>query len=85
MARATDLNGDYSEFDFNINVTAVDDPATWNVLFDQGPLTDPTVGTVVYANLGGQCFDIDSPVVISVNSTHPHYTLVMSGNDLIMK
>jgi len=83
-ARATDLDGDYSEFDFNINVTAVDDPATWNVLLDQGPLTDPIPGTVVYANLGGQCFDIDSPVVVIVNSTHPHYTLSMSGNNLVM-
>jgi len=80
----TDEGGASDNDTFRVTVNPVDDPAYWNALINQAVDEDSADGTVVYPDLMGQCIDIDSAISMSVTSTHTHYDLAMSGNDLII-
>lgn len=62
----------------------LDYPTVWSALVNQSVDEDSADGTIVYSNLKGKCTDPDSPVVMSVNSTHSHYDLAFVGNDLVI-
>jgi hypothetical protein len=61
-----------------------DDPAHWNKLDPQSVLEDSPDDTVVYANLRNQCID-DNNVLIRILKHTPHYNLIMSGDDLVIR
>lgn len=82
--RVEDPDGNYDEDVMLVTVTNVDDPAVWNPLTSQSINEDSAIGTLVYANILGECSDVDSPILFTVVSTHPGFTLGLSGNNLVI-
>ncbi len=67
-----------------ITVNSVDDATVWSTLSNQNVDEDSPAGTVVYSNIMSRVSDIDSLITISVVSSNSHFTLAMSGNDLVI-
>lgn len=80
----TDPLGNFDEDTILVTVTPVDDPTIWLPLSDQTINEDSASGTIIYANILGQVSDVDSTTVINVISTHTHFTVSMSGNNLVI-
>lgn len=58
---------------------------SWGTLSDKPINEDAPAGTVVYSNLKNLCTDSLAPtniLTVSVTSSHTHYSLAMTGNDL---
>ena len=79
--RANDSFGT-TDFTMSMTINAIDDPAVWNALTAKNVNEDSASGTVVYPNLKTLCTDVDTAITMSVTSTHTHYTLSFSGNNL---
>ena len=73
---------DSSPVTMSIAVNPVDDPAVWQALLNKNVNEDSPDNTVAYSNLKSLCADADSAVNMQVTSTHAHYALAFSGNDL---
>jgi len=82
--QVTDPDGLYDADTMTVTVTPVDDGAVWNNLTNRNINEDSPNGTVVYANITSQVTDPDSAVNITVASTHIHFDLSVSGNDLVI-
>ena len=82
--QVTDSDGLYDTDTMTITVTPVDDTSVWNNLTNRNVDEDSADGTVVYANITSQVTDPDSAVNITVASTHTHFQLSVSGNDLVI-
>lgn len=82
--RATDPLGNYAEDTITVTTTAFNNPAVWNTLTNQNIEEDSAIGTIVYTNILGECTDVDSTVVVSVNSTNFGFVLGLTGNDLTL-
>ena len=82
--RVTDPDGLYDTDTMTVTVTPVDDEAVWSNLTNRNVDEDSPDGTVVYANITSQVTDPDSAVNITVASTHSHFDLSVSGNDLVI-
>jgi hypothetical protein len=82
--RVTDPLGNFAQDTILVTVTAFNAPAVWNTLSNQNINEDSAIGTVVYTNILGQCSDVDSPIVMSINSTNFGFVLGITGNDLIL-
>ena len=90
--------GDFSGNRVVINGNAADNPSNytfyvngrgggdyaWNSLSDKAVDENSADNTIVYPNLKLECSDVDDPEVVTVTSTHSHYNLVFSGNNLII-
>jgi len=82
--RVTDPYPNYDEETITITVNPIDDALIWNILSDKAVDEDSNNGTVVYENITGQAIDPDDPVTLNILSSHTHFDLEISGNDLII-
>lgn len=67
---------------FPLVITEVDDPSVWAPLSSQESASNSADGTVVYQNIAALLVDPDSPKLIEVTSTNPHYEIYYEPPDL---
>jgi len=86
VIKVEDSDGASDTQEFIITVAGVDDPAVWESLGAARSVDeDSDDGTMIYEDITSKCTDIDSPIVMTVDSTHDHYTLYMDGDALKIK
>lgn len=78
--RVTDPDGNFDEQTIEVEVNPVSTPTVWQTLSDQTIDEDSASGTVVYANVASKVNSAN----INVASSNTHFTVEMSGNDLIL-
>ena len=79
-----DTDGNTDSQDVLVTVNPVDDALVWNSLSNQNVDEDSVDGTIAYANITIEAVDPDDTVTITVSSTHTHFDLSISGNDLVI-
>ncbi|RLG12002.1 hypothetical protein DRN73_03760 [Candidatus Pacearchaeota archaeon] len=82
--RATDPDGMYNEKTITITVNPVDDALIWNTLLDKSVDEDSPNQTIVYENITEQAIDPDDSVTLTILSSHAHFNLEISGDNLII-